>query len=170
MMKMEIGISADEGDPRSYPILDEAVLLSELPSLLDEVWPQWTERLSVSLSIATVGLDAIRDLNRTYRGVDAPTDVLSFPQWEEDGRFEPPNGWDDVPLGDVVICPAMVVENARNHGVSSDAEMALMVVHGLLHLLGWDHDTEERESRMWRIQERYRDRLVGRLFSEESLP
>ncbi|PIE54112.1 MAG: rRNA maturation RNase YbeY [Dethiosulfovibrio peptidovorans] len=166
-MKLEIGISSDEGDPRSYPVLDEELLLSELPSLLDEVWPQWTDRNSVSLSIATVNTDSIRGLNRTYRGIDAPTDVLSFPQWEENGHFEPPNAWNDLPLGDVVICPAVVRVNARAHGTSFDSELALMVVHGLLHLLGWDHDTDERKAQMWCFQERYRERLMDRLCREE---
>ncbi len=168
-MNLEIGISSDEGDPRSYPVLDETLLLSELPSLLDEVWPQWTARNLVSLSIATVDSDSIRDLNRTYRGIDAPTDVLSFPQWEENGRFEPPNDWNVLPLGDVIICPAVVEANAQAHGVSCDSEMALVVVHGLLHLLGWDHDTEEREAYMWCFQERYRDRLINSLCRKGNL-
>lgn len=161
-MKLEIAISSDEGEPRPSFVLNEDVLVPWLSAMLDEVWPDWRERSSVSVSVATVGEDEMKNLNSSYRNCDAPTDVLSFPNWEEDGRFSPPD-WSDVPLGDVVVCPSVVERNAREHGVSFDSEMALMVFHSVLHLVGYDHDREDREREMWSIQERFRDLLLADL-------
>ncbi|MEA3285577.1 MAG: rRNA maturation RNase YbeY [Synergistota bacterium] len=165
-MKLEIGISNDEGDPRPSAILDEEVLSLCISQLFDEVWPQWRMRDSVSVSIATVDEETIRQLNNSYRGCDSPTDVLSFPQWEEDGAFSPPEEWAELPLGDVVICTSVVNRNAEERNESYDREMALMVFHSVLHLLGWDHDTQEKEAAMWSLQEKYRDIAMKKLGQE----
>ena len=75
------------------------------------------------------------ELNQTYRGKPAPTNVLSFP-------FEaPPHIKTDL-LGDVVICAPVVVQEAREQGKSAFSHWAHMVVHGILHLRGYDHETE----------------------------
>jgi probable rRNA maturation factor len=98
----------------------------------------------------------IADLNRRFMGHHGPTDVLSFPI---DGEANPPGRWpdnggpgpdrldddlDDLPLllGDVVICPAVAAANAPGHAGRVEDEVALLVVHGLLHLLGMDHADE----------------------------
>ena len=166
-MKLEIAISSDEGEPRPSSVLKEETLNPWVSAMLDEVWPKWREKSSVSISVATVGEEEIRDLNSTYRDYDSPTDVLSFPNWEEEGNFCPPD-WDDVPLGDVVICPSVVEKNADEHGVSFDSEMALMVFHSVLHLVGYDHDTEDRRLEMWSIQERFRDLLLAEISAASS--
>jgi probable rRNA maturation factor len=84
-----------------------------------------------------------RSLNREYRGVDGPTNVLSFP-------FESPPGFAVDHLGDLVICAQMVVREAQEQGKPVEHHWAHMVVHGLLHLLGYDHqsdvEAEEMES------------------------
>ncbi len=88
---------------------------------------------------------AIQDLNRTYRGVDAPTDVLAFPMREgRFGRLSP-----DL-LGDVVIS----AETARRQAGAGAfrAELALLLVHGILHLVGYDHHVPAARQRMWRKQ------------------
>ena len=86
------------------------------------------------LAIELVDADRIRELNRVHRGLDRPTDVLSFPI---DGRDELPEGLPRA-LGDVVLCPQVVGEAWR-----------APLVHGLLHLVGYDHgaEMEEREAR-----------------------
>ncbi|MCF4152080.1 rRNA maturation RNase YbeY [Dethiosulfovibrio sp. F2B] len=165
-MKLEIGISNDEGDPRPSAILDEEVLSLCIAQLFDEVWPQWRMRDSVSVSIATVDEETMRQLNKSYRDCDDSTDVLSFPQWEEDGVFSPPEEWTELPLGDVVICAPVVNRNAEERNESYDREMALMVFHSVLHLLGWDHDTQEKEAAMWSLQEKYRDIAMEKLGQE----
>jgi len=76
-----------------------------------------------------------RRLNYDYRGKDRPTNVLSFP-------FEPVPGVDLAHLGDLVICAPVVAREAAEQGKPADAHWAHMVVHGMLHLQGFDHETE----------------------------
>lgn len=112
-------------------------------------------RAEVSLSF--VSDDEMRELNARYRGIDEPTDVLSFPLWEEGGRFCPPDGWDDLPLGDVVIAPGFVRHEAEAGDRSFERDMVLMVMHGTLHLIGLDHADAEGEVLMTGAQERMRE-------------
>jgi len=102
------------------------------------------------LSVCLVDDAYIRELNRRYRGKDSPTDVLSFPQWERpDG--EPPEAGDDPAaalLGDVVISLETAARQAEEFGHSLQREVAFLVVHGVLHLLGHDHHTAAGEARM----------------------
>lgn len=83
------------------------------------------------------GDDEIRDLNRQYRGIDKPTDVLSFP-------LDPSPM---TPLGSIVISADFVRRGAETYGHAPDDEFALLFVHGLLHLLGFDHETDSGEMR-----------------------
>ncbi len=95
------------------------------------------------LSIVLSDDSAIRKLNKTYRGVDRATDVLSFSQREgEDGDS------DLAVLGDIVISLDRAHEQAREYGHSFEREMGFLVVHGILHLLGWDHEKADEEAAM----------------------
>lgn len=82
-----------------------------------------------------------RELNLTYRGKDKPTNVLSFP-------FEAPPGMELPLLGDLVICRQVVEAEAAEQGKTLDAHWAHMVVHGSLHLLGYDHIEDEEAEEM----------------------
>lgn len=84
--------------------------------------------------------------NRRFRGVDAPTDVLSFPSGERD----PETG--AVYLGDVLISYPRAAAQAEAGGHAVGDELTLLVVHGVLHLLGHDHATPEEKARMWAAQ------------------
>jgi probable rRNA maturation factor len=100
---------------------------------------------TVELSVSLVGADEMADLHQRYLGEPGPTDVLSFPQDEdapEDGRRL---------LGDVVICPQFAV----GQGKDLEAELRLLLVHGILHLLGYDHQEEAARRAMWNRQEAY---------------
>ena len=88
----------------------------------------------------------MHDLNRTYLGVDAPTDVLSFPASETD----PETGTQY--LGDILISMPRAQAQADAAGHPLEAEVQLLVVHGVLHLLGHDHAEEEEKARMWKAQ------------------
>lgn len=92
-----------------------------------------------SLSIRIVGAAESRRLNRTWRGKDKPTNVLSFPP-PAASRQVPIDG--AVPLGDLAICAPVVAREAREQGKASQAHWAHMVVHGVLHLLGYDHEID----------------------------
>ena len=98
-----------------------------------------------SLSIAFIDEDEIAELNEAHMGKDGPTDVLSFPI-EDATPGHPPIGVPGGPpleLGDVFICPEVVSDHASEYGVTFEEELYLMVCHGVLHILGWDHQTEE---------------------------
>ena len=95
----------------------------------------------------------IRELNRHYLGKDAPTDVLSFPASEND----PETGHRYI--GDVIISLPRAQEQAADAGHSLQAEVQLLVVHGLLHLLGQDHAEEEEKARMWATQSQILEHL-----------
>ena len=113
----------------------------------------------VQISISLLEEDEIRDLNRNFRGEDVPTDVISFPLHVGFDGFAIPA---DVPLlllGDIVICPPLVTANADFAHHSFLREFSLMIIHGLLHLFGMDHDTEDKKEAMWRLQERYWDTI-----------
>ncbi len=96
------------------------------------------------VSVLLVDDEAIRDLNRQYRGIDAPTDVLSFSQLEGEGPAEHTLPEDfPVPLGDIVVSIPQMQAQAREYGHSEARELGYLLVHGLLHLLGYDHEAAE---------------------------
>ncbi|OQP05839.1 rRNA maturation RNase YbeY [Geobacillus sp. 46C-IIa] len=106
------------------------------------------------VSISFVDNERIRAMNRDYRGKDAPTDVLSF-ALEEEGEGEIDIIGADVPpvLGDIVISVPKAKEQAAEYGHSFMRELGFLAVHGFLHLLGYDHETEEEERVMFAKQE-----------------
>lgn len=106
-------------------------------------------RDGMEVDITFVDDARIQELNRQYRGTDCPTDVLSFPQ-EEQGPGEPPvvTGPGNFLLGDVVVSLETASRQAEEYGHGLEREVAYLVVHGVLHLLGYDHDTAEEGSRM----------------------
>ena len=91
------------------------------------------------LSISFVSLDEIHELNLKYRNIDKPTDVLSFPGINES-------------LGDIIISYEKAKEQADSLGHSFERELAFLVIHGFLHLLGFDHETKEDEEKMIALQ------------------
>lgn len=104
---------------------------------------------AVEISLSFVNAEEIQQLNSTYRNVDSVTDVLSFPL-DEDETLYPKDV--QLPLGDIVICMDRVFEQAEAYGHSREREMLYLCVHSLLHLLGYDHETEE-EKRVMRGKE-----------------
>jgi len=132
-------------------------------------WLQLAERVlaaegvrgDAELSILFVDEVAMTDLNQRFTSKEGPTDVLAFPIDEEpsEGGRSPDSGGtgpgyvpaepSDLPilLGDVVVCPAVATRNAPEHAGTYEDEIALLIVHGILHLMGMDHmDDEEAEA------------------------
>lgn len=93
------------------------------------------------LCIRLVDAEESRRLNAAYRGIDKPTNVLSFP-----GSLELPDGRNI--LGDLAVCAEVVVREARQQGKAADDHFAHMVVHGVLHLLGYDHEVDAQAAVM----------------------
>ncbi len=100
-----------------------------------------------TLSISFVGRDRMRDLNQRWMGSRSSTDVLAFSLAGPGGSL----------AGDVYICPWMAARNARALGIPLREELTRLVIHGVLHVLGYDHPeaTGRTASPMWRRQERY---------------
>ena len=116
---------------------------------------------NVEVSVALVDDEQIRVLNRDYRAVDCPTDVLSFALDEEDITEERSfvEGGDTHLLGDIIISLEMTLAQAREYGHSFTRELAFLTVHGMLHLLGYDHTDEDEEAEMRVLEET----ILGRL-------
>jgi probable rRNA maturation factor len=113
----------------------------------------------VEVSVLITDDAGIRKLNREFRGKDAPTDVLSFPmQALTPGSFDPdPSEIDPetgrLPLGDIVLSTDRIADQARQYGHGIDREMAYLVIHSVLHLLGYDHTDEGADKRLMRARE-----------------
>lgn len=116
------------------------------------------EELDVNVLITTE--DVIRDINRDNRGIDSATDVLSFPYYD----YDEPGVFDGVIyedseniLGDIIICADRVIAQAEEYGHSQRRELAFLIVHSMLHLVGYDH-MDEADGDLMRAEEK---RLMG---------
>ena len=110
------------------------------------------------VSVTVVGLEEIQRINREQRDIDAVTDVLSFPMLEFDEKGDIIHSdfdmdGDKLLLGDIVICAPRAAAQAEEYGHSFRREMAFLTVHSMLHLLGYDHITEDGERIMFKRQE-----------------
>ena len=136
-----VHVTVEEGDdPLADTIRREA--LAVLDALDLDAAPE--------LSLLVVSDRRIRELNREWRKIDRSTDVLSFPQ-------DPAAGL----LGDVVVNLAAARRQAADHGLEPSEETRFLLIHGILHLLGWDHGTEEDRSRMEAEEQRLWEALGG---------
>lgn len=116
------------------------------------------DRAAMSATIVFVRDPAIRTLNRDYRSIDRPTDVLSFPSRDE--QVVPDGFTDSSFLGDVVVSTDAALRQAREAAHSVKREVNELVLHGILHLCGYDHETDEGE--MDRLELRLRRKLLER--------
>ena len=104
------------------------------------------------MSLSFVSKEEIQEINRDYRGKDVPTDVISFALNDE---LE-----DEInSIGDVIICVDIAHEQAKEYEHSFDREIGFLAVHGFLHLLGYDHMTEEDEKEMFGKQDEILDKF-----------
>ena len=107
----------------------------------------------IILSVTFVDKGYIHELNKNYRGIDRPTDVISFAFLDD--KNEIIKG-ENIPLdlGEIYICYEVADENRKNYGNTIKREICFLFVHGLLHLLGYDHMTKEDEEIMFPLQEK----------------
>ncbi|MBI4301162.1 MAG: rRNA maturation RNase YbeY [Chloroflexi bacterium] len=144
MSNHQVNIEIDEPFQESA---DEAWL----QRLAEETLRQEGVTASVDISLVVTDDDTIQTLNRTYRGIDEPTDVLSFSLLEESSEdsqafVAPPDGL--THLGEVVISFPYIARQAQDYRHSVEQELALVAVHGVLHLLGYDHIDPDDQRRM----------------------
>lgn len=154
-------------------IIDDAAYLSEEQAqLLQNVIVKAIDKLrlgnNIEVDISIVSNEEIQALNRTYRNIDRPTDVLSFALEEVSSEFdvdfegltyeEEKDAEDDAQemerhLGDIILSYPRAVEQATEYGHSLERELGFLVVHGFLHLIGYDHQTDEESKVMFALQE-----------------
>jgi probable rRNA maturation factor len=153
-------------DERFREVAPEELVLSRLQKILDELGKEACE-----FSVSFVSDDAIQELNKTYRGKDEPTDILSFVQMDDVQDFDWPDleyeegeeGEDGITiLGDMVISLDTLQRNAQSFTVSPDEELFRLLIHGILHLLGGDHETNDESEPMLIQQEEILSRLGGK--------
>lgn len=102
----------------------------------------FAEDAEVTVGVASVSLSEIQRLNKTYRKKDTPTDVLSFSEYADRASIEQERGR-EIFLGDVLLSCDVVERQAREDGVSIAREGAYLLAHGVLHLLGYDHEPRQ---------------------------
>ena len=132
----------------------EAVNRQRKTKIDTKAWESFADKAAVAIgkndstaTIAFVSDKAIRQLNRQFRNVDKATDVLSFPADDSD----------KLNLGDIAISVDTAARQAKENGLTFDEEVAQLILHGLLHLSGYDHETDNGE--MNRLELRLRRRL-----------
>lgn len=154
-----------DGDPEVFVSDEQSDVELDLPlwqSLAEDVLAAEGIRGATELSIMYIGETEMAELNEAHMGVNGATDVLSFPIDAEDvevvsgpnslsrGPDRSPVDTGDLPLllGDIVICPAVAVRQFDTHAGTLDDELALLLVHGILHILGHDHAERAEAIRM----------------------
>ncbi len=148
---LDIEIENEQAEPIEQATLD---LLTRCLQTAAEV-----EEVNGEVAITLVDNARIHELNREFRGVDRPTDVISFAMNEQgEGEMEiylDEAEADEFPnmLGDIVISIPKAKEQAEEYGHSFERELGFLAVHGFLHLLGYDHKSEAEEKEMFGLQE-----------------
>lgn len=150
-MAYTIDVQVDEADAQ---LVDTEAVIAAVAATLRQQGVA-----DASLAVVITSDAAVAALNRDYRGIDAPTDVLSFAARDEHDDAPdvslPPEVAAELAsyLGDLVIALPHSAQQAAHFGNSVTAELQLLAVHGTLHLLGYDHEDAADEEKMWAIQE-----------------
>ena len=136
-------------DNRTDITVDEDIMHNaERVAYMTLVYDEFDTECEVSLSFVTD--EEIREINRNFRGIDKATDVLSFPQIDYDNDDEVmTNEKGEIVLGDIIISLDTAKRQAEEYGHSLNREICFLTVHSMLHLLGYDHMTEEDEKEMF---------------------
>lgn len=117
----------------------------------------------VNFAVIFVNDEEIHTMNRDFRGVDRPTDVITFALQDDMADFECENSEISQELGDIFISVNTAKRQAEEYGHSLEREICFLFTHGLLHLLGYDHMNEEDEKVMFELQDRILDQWMPRI-------
>ncbi len=147
---------------------DHSVALPELRRFLQQA--RRAAGLRGKYSVCLTSDEEVRALNAQFRGIDKPTDVLSFPANAGDDEFPSPEAESGVYLGDIVISLDTAARQAAALGHGLDQELRILILHGLLHLAGYDHETDHGEMREQESQLRTRLGLVQGLIARAGEP
>ena len=152
---MEINVLIDED-------LEGYLEVSWLQRVAEQVLAAQDTGSSVELGLVITSQERVQQLNRSYLGRDEPTDVLAFSMLPEADRYPfvtPPDGV--LHLGEVIISYPQAVTQAEEHQHSIKREIAILIIHGVLHLLGYEHDKPELESEMQAREGEILSRIEG---------
>lgn len=148
MPEWEITVDIDE---QFAAVVAEETLVTALSAVL-----RYVGFGDAGVAIVVTDNEHVQRLNREYRGVDAPTDVLSFAAQEGeelDAEFAPEVAEEiERYLGDLILAYPYAAAQAARYGYPIQTELQLLAVHGCLHLLGYDHDSDESQAAMWAAQ------------------
>lgn len=122
---------------------------------LEECQLSFLEEKEMRLNVITVSLKKMQELNAEYRGNESATDVLSFANYDDKNALEHEME-EEIFLGEIFLCPTFIESAAKEDGVSFEREMVYIFSHGVLHLVGFDHEEE-----MFLIQEEVTDVFTG---------
>ena len=148
--------AADSDNNPEHPDINNIRLVLEKE--LEALYPPSKNFECAEISITFMTPEEIRELNKTYRNVDEATDVLSFPMIDDEPVSIPE--LPELALGDIVICPEEV---SRLHPeLGQEEAICLMIAHSFLHLLGYDHDTDDKQAEMWELQDSIAAEMLGR--------
>lgn len=152
-------------DNRQEEIIVDEVMEAFVVQVVEKVLAYEECEDEFEVSISFVNNEEMRSLNKEYRNIDKETDVLSFPLVEfieEELNAEDENAEyieEEIALGDIVISMEKALEQSEEYGHSFNRELAFLLIHGMLHLLGYDHDEEASEGEMFDKQEEILKRL-----------
>lgn len=127
-----------------YPVSEDSMRLAVWQSL---AIAQAAAPCALTVTLTSEG--RVHELNREYAGIDSTTDVLAFGPGEKPYATEP---GEPPYIGDVIIAYPVAEQQAQARGIPVSIEVQTLAVHGTLHLLGYDHDTPERQAEMWALQ------------------
>jgi len=153
-------IDVEYGDSSYSDRANEELVVSRINKILDRV-----DTHDVELAVSFVSDDEIQALNKEYRNLDSPTDILSFVQSDcrDEEDFWPPLIEEEVKciLGDMIISLSALDRNCENFGASFDEELYRLLIHGVLHLIGLDHSTNDfKNEPMLSLQEQVLKELM----------
>jgi probable rRNA maturation factor len=97
--------------------------------------------------------DEIQALNREHRGIDSTTDVLSFHYFDDFSDIDPTDT-----AGEIILSESRILSQAEEHGHSPERECEILIIHSILHILGYDHETDEEYAEMWEVESDLRDK------------
>ena len=139
---MPVYFSNSTNDQAPGPVFFKALIFKSLKYLrLNK------EKIIIDLAIVSKG--EMRRLNKKYRGQNMPTDVLSFSFMEN-----------DIKLGQIVICLAIAKKDARKENISLKEKLAKLTIHGLFHLLGYDHEKRKEKEKMERLEKNLWQKVI----------
>lgn len=133
--------------PENFSI--ENIRISEICTYIADIVsiPQWG-----ILNIAFISDEEIRVLNHQYRGIDSTTDVLSFHYFDDFSTL-----WEEEIVWEIIMSESRIVTQAKEHWHSEKEEFETLLIHGILHILGFDHEEDDEYETMWKIEKPARE-------------